>query len=364
MYTPRLAFLHLLYVVRSAAPTYNPVVKEELPSGTYRAKERGAGRTCPALPGLTDFEVVVREDKGRQVASLRAKVGDEWLTADEESRLVWYNDRFVKGTKKRKIFRTHQASKCFHPASNSGKRGASARFMRSLYHSMGKSDARLSGAAFAFCLLVGSSDILVLIGLETRHTRLADFDAALLLCGPAGRTAHNAAPPPVASSLIDWKGALELPDTSGLGEPPGSYDDVDQAELMDRYFNFDESEQLVDDRDHLTGGGDGFELGAALPDGDYETFYGTARIGVGVATTTDDNCMQLALPSTNWSLSVHVIRTFLDHGNFLPNKISICYKTDLGWSLEFHEKGTGNPLATGSTGALKLNKIGYGRGRK
>ncbi|KAF4727447.1 hypothetical protein FOZ63_030651 [Perkinsus olseni] len=359
MYTPPLAFLHLLYVVRSAAPTYNPVVKEELPPGTYRAKERGAGRTCPALPGLTDFEVTVREGMGQQVASLRAKVGDEWLTADEESRLVWYNDRFVKGTKKRKIFRTHQASKCFHPASNSGKRGASARFMRSLYHSMGKSDARLSGAAFAFCLLVGSSDILVLIGLETRHTRLADFDAALLLCGPAGRTAHNAAPPPVASSLIDWKGALELPDTSGLGEPPGSYADVDQAELMDRYFNFDESEQLVDDRDHLTGGGDGFELGAALPDGDYETFYGTARIGVGittsppftdrrmislelgekfrrkvaftgVATTTDDNCMQLALPSTNWSLSVHVIRTFLDHGNFLPNKISICYKTDLG----------------------------------
>ncbi|KAF4723716.1 hypothetical protein FOZ62_003632 [Perkinsus olseni] len=298
MYTPPLAFLHLLYVVRSAAPTYNPVVKEELPPGTYRAKERGAGRTCPGLPRLTDFEVVVREDKGRRVASLRAKVGDEWATTDKESRLVWYHDRFVKGTKKRKIFITRQVSKCFHSASNSGKRGASARFMRSLYHSMGESDARLSGAAFAFCFLVGSSDILVLIGLETRYTRLAAFDAAILLSGPAERTAHNAAPSPVASSLTDWKGGLELPDTSSSGEAPGSYADMDQAELMDRYSNFDESEQLVDDRDHLTGGGDGFESRAALPDGDYGTFYGTTRIGLGITTSppfTDRRMISLEL---------------------------------------------------------------------
>ncbi|KAF4659830.1 hypothetical protein FOZ61_004458 [Perkinsus olseni] len=317
MYTPPLAFLPLLYVVRSAASTYNPVVKEELPSGTYRAKERD----------------------------------------------------------------------------NSGKRGASARFMRSLYHSMGKSDVGQFGPAFAFCFLVGSSDILVLIGLETRHTRLTAFDAAILLSGPAERTAHNAAPLPVASSLIDWKGGFELPDTSGFGEPPGSYADMDQAELMDRYsWNFDESEQVVDDRDHLTGGGDGFESRATLPDGDYEAFYETARIGVGIvtspftdrpmisleleqefqrkadftgeATTTDDNCMRLALPATDWSLSVHVIRTFLYHNNFLPNKISICYKTDLGWSLEFHEKGTGSPRGGASTGVLKLNKIGYGMERK
>ncbi|KAF4726883.1 hypothetical protein FOZ63_004857 [Perkinsus olseni] len=244
---------------------------------------------------------------------------------------------------------------------------------------MGKSDVRQSGTAFSFCFLVGSSDILVFIGLETRYARLAAFDAAILLSGPADRTAHNAAPPPVASSLTDWKGGLELPDTSSSGEAPGSYADVHQAELLDRYSNFDESKQLVESR-------------ATLPDGDYETFYRTARIGVGIttspftgrrmislelegkfrrkaaftgeATTNEDYCMQLVLPATNWSLSVHVIRTFLDHNNFLPNKISICDKTNLGWSLEFHEKGTRSLLATGSTGILKLSKIGYGLGRK
>ncbi|KAF4736001.1 hypothetical protein FOZ62_008886, partial [Perkinsus olseni] len=246
-------------------------------------------------------------------------------------------------------------------------------FMRSLYHSMGKSDVGQFGPAFAFCFLVGSSDILVLIGLETRHTRLADFDAALLLCGPAGRTAHNAAPPPVASSLIDWKGALELPDTSGLGEPPGSYADVDQAELMDRYSNFDESEQLgplyrTETMKRSMGRlVSAWVLQLAPPFTDrrmisleLEEKFRRKAAFTGEATTTDDNCMQLALPATNWSLSVHVIRTFLDHNNFLPNKISICYKTDLGWSLEFHEKGTGSLRGGDSTGVLKLNKIDYG----
>ncbi|KAF4654358.1 hypothetical protein FOZ61_008319 [Perkinsus olseni] len=665
MYTPALTLLRLLYVVQSAAPkkAYDPVMREELPSRTYRAKGRGTVGICPALPGLTDFEMIVWEDKGQQVASLRAQVGDEWSTTSGEFRLVWYNDNFIKETKG--IFGTHQLSECFRPARNSGSSSVSGNFAYSLYQSTNRADVGRSRSV-AFCFLMGSSDILVLIGLVTRNTRLTAFDASILLGGPADRTAHNAVLPASATPLegrkrerapktakqpknrnefapestglnprglslelssigrshpdkdlmsnsfdptknarsvstrdsgssvpqsgvvdegnrqivarqnadfqqlirngvyeaksvssaavcptlrgltdfrmevwesggqqlatvkatVRWQSvslkkqcrlvwyedvftqrlklaeyglpdlkarcfhlspihssarenevstfvghlysftraltptgnlasqivfcdtsggllvgigvekdsyhlygfdhafllrrseatttdneahggvaspsgqaALELVEPVGSGEPPDSTADQNLPELWDLLPELSfmragnphvmEEGHMVNEETNVSGDGESSDSrifpSGTLPDGDYETFYGTARIGVGittnsstgrrmitlelkekfgrkvafagVSTTTDDNCMQLALPATDWSLSVHAIRSFLDHNNFIPNNICIRYKTDLGWSLEFHERDSGSPRGADSTGVLKLNLL-------
>ncbi|KAF4755332.1 hypothetical protein FOZ63_012107, partial [Perkinsus olseni] len=122
----------------------------------YKAVRNGTDKVCSSLPLLTDFEVIVWEDGGQQVAVVNAKVADEvfWMTRDV--RLEWTTKR------------------CFHFVEEKG--SPVLEFMHDFYGAMKKAAPKFAHAHLAFCPV--SSKILVDIGLQkaTTDRRLTGFE--------------------------------------------------------------------------------------------------------------------------------------------------------------------------------------------
>ncbi|KAF4707349.1 hypothetical protein FOZ63_013263 [Perkinsus olseni] len=309
--------------------TCAPVLPEQMPSGAYRTKELGTGRVCSSLPRLTDFELTVWEQDGQQAAHVYAEIDNESVHMSDEFRLVWDSANYAVGEQGQhdKLF-----SECIRPQDNSVAGSVAGTFLRGLHSLMGMPEPPLATEALAFCPFIGSSDILVLIGLEGQFSGVRGFEHSLVLSRPQADRAHGG----MSSSVLTTRGNAD----SSFGN---------------------------------------------MPDGNYKTSYGKAQIGVGIKTNpstgrrmiklelrerfrrraaysgvavpTADNCMQLDLPYNNWSLANHAIRSFLGHHGFTMDKISICYSDGIGWALNFHKKDTRDGQ---TTTALELKKVGHG----
>ncbi|KAF4752378.1 hypothetical protein FOZ62_012334, partial [Perkinsus olseni] len=116
-----------------------PVTRSQLPSGTYKARKQGEGKTCRTIQSLSDFELKVRERDGEQVARVKAKVGEESIKMSEEYRLVWYDKSFTNKLDLDHYDLPDTAEQCFHFMSDKI-RGAVAvgGFIRQLYNRTGK----------------------------------------------------------------------------------------------------------------------------------------------------------------------------------------------------------------------------------
>ncbi|KAF4743032.1 hypothetical protein FOZ63_031311 [Perkinsus olseni] len=309
--------------------TCAPVLPEQMPSGTYRTKELGTGRVCSSLPRLTDFELTVWEQDGQQAAHVYAEIDNESVHMSDDFRLVWDSANYAVGEQGQ-----HDRLLCIRPQENSVAESVAGTFLPGLHSLMGMHDPPLATEALAFCPFIGSSDILVLIGLEGQFSGVRGFEHSLVLSRPRA----DRVPGGMSSSVLTTRGNAD----SSFG---------------------------------------------SIPDGNYKTSYEKVRIGVGIKTNpstgrrviklelrerfrrraaaysgvavpTADNCMQLDLPYNNWSMSNHAIRSFLDHHGFTPAKVSICYTDRIGWALNLHKKDTSDGQ---TTTALELKKVGHGK---
>ncbi|KAF4667908.1 hypothetical protein FOZ61_007514 [Perkinsus olseni] len=293
---------------RPLAPSYDAVSEEELPSGTYTTKELGAGRVCSSLPRLTDFELRVWENHGQQVACVYSEIDNESVCMSEEIPLVWDSRSYSVGRQGRddELF-----SECFRPQDNTLAGGVAGTFLRGLYSLMGMSEPPLATEALAFCPFTGSSDILVLIGLEGQFFGQREFEHSLVLSRPQAGRVHGG----MSSSVVATRGNAD----SSFG---------------------------------------------SIPDGDYGTSYEKARIGVGIQTnpSTGRRVMKLELrerfrqrAAAYSGVAVPTADNY--HHGFTPDKVSICYTDRIGWALNFHKQDTSDGQ---TTTALELKRVGNG----
>ncbi|KAF4721400.1 hypothetical protein FOZ63_002932 [Perkinsus olseni] len=191
---------------------YNPVVEDQLASGTYRAKKQGG--VCPTLPSLTGFEVEVSQSDGQQVATVNAQVGSQRMRV--KSSLAWSSDG---DDNSRGLPET--AGRCFLFKANRGYGiSAAGKFIRGLYSALKMQEPSRAAAKIALCS--NSTGLVVVLGPEWERGHVVGAEHSFLLEGPfESQTAEKKLPEvlldPVAESEVP-SGTYKAikPDTSGV----------------------------------------------------------------------------------------------------------------------------------------------------
>ncbi|KAF4743033.1 hypothetical protein FOZ63_031312 [Perkinsus olseni] len=320
---------------------------EDLPSEAYVAARQGEGEVCPSLHGLADFWIRIWEEGGLQLVLVGAEVGDEVIHMERKGRLKWYSKYSTNRLNLPNYTFLHTERRCFHLTElGRNKNSDVGEFVKALYHQLGH-DISSAQPASQLVLCHTTAGLLVGMGIRRDSQFIYGFDHSFLLTKTGVHAVYD-----------ELRGV-------GSSAPVGV---------------------LHDRGRHPIGKGKSDSSTAPsgiLADGDYETSYGTVRIGVSVgtnsstsrriielelfdafrqkviftreATTTADNCMHFDLPALTGSLSLHAIRSFLDHHGFTPAKVSICYTDRIGWALNLHKKHTSDGQ---TTTALELSLKG------
>ncbi|KAF4730876.1 hypothetical protein FOZ62_018567, partial [Perkinsus olseni] len=181
--------LLLLGALRSGTAEKNltPVLKDEVPSGIYKAKS--PGNVCPTIPRLTDFEVRVWERDGWQVATVKAAVDGTLVPMKSANRLAWYGKSMTQDIKSNFDLEAYDVvddkKKCFRFVGNPGEAAMSAagEFIQDLYHRTGLFQPTQPHSDFAFCKT--SSGLMVGLGIVRKDgQRFKDFKNIVELEGP------------------------------------------------------------------------------------------------------------------------------------------------------------------------------------
>ncbi|KAF4701446.1 hypothetical protein FOZ62_021003, partial [Perkinsus olseni] len=131
------------------------VLKEEVPSGIYKAKS--PSNVCPTIPQLTNFEVRVWEHDGWQVATVKAAVDGALVSMKAANRLAWYGKSTAQYIKSNFDLEAYgvvdDKKKCFRFVGNSRDAAmtAAGEFIQDLYHRSGQFVPKQPQSDFAFC---------------------------------------------------------------------------------------------------------------------------------------------------------------------------------------------------------------------
>ncbi|KAF4648142.1 hypothetical protein FOZ61_003106, partial [Perkinsus olseni] len=214
----------------TAEKNLRPVLKEEVPSGIYKAKS--PGNVCPTISQLTNFEV----------ATVKAAVNGTLVPMKAANRLVWYGRSMTQDIKSNFDLEAFDVvddeKKCFRFVGNSGDAAMSAagEFIQDLYHRSGQFVPTQPHSDLAFCKTF--SGLMVGLGIVRKDDhRFKDFKNIVELEGPETPEVPSEAdvvdPWPTPPSASDKKKLPELPYQPAVKDDllTGVYTPVKPAEV-------------------------------------------------------------------------------------------------------------------------------------